>query len=73
MLQNFSANIHSNEEHRNKDLENIVNTITDIKTKYPTWEFHSLFLTKINKNTYINSYRYGFLADSVLFTCYKEF
>jgi hypothetical protein len=73
MLQNFSENIHSNEEHRNKDLGHIVNTITEIKTKYPTWQFHSLFVIKINTNTYINGYRYGFWADGFLFQYYKEF
>jgi hypothetical protein len=73
LLQHFSESIHSNEEHRNKDLQNIVKTINDIKTRYPTWRLNSIFVIKINKNTYFNGYRYSFWADGFIFQYNKEF
>jgi hypothetical protein len=67
MLQMGDIHIHSCEKHRNTDLQNIVKTITEIKTKYPTWRLCSLFVIKINSNTYLNGYRYGFQAEDMRF------
>jgi len=67
MLQMKDIPLHSCEIHRNTDLQNIVKTITEIKTKYPTWRLCSLFVIKINRNTYLNGYRYGFQTEDMRF------
>ena len=72
MLQSFNKNIHSSSEHRNKDLQNIIKTIKDIKEKYPSWLLTSFFLTKINDLTFVNGYRYGFSADDLELNCYYD-